>query len=177
MKLEGWRTVSTATTGDQGADIVADNGMTRVAVQCKYYSKPVGNAAVQEVIAARAFYEASVAIVVSRFGFTRAAKSLADKALVQLLLDTDLQQWARSNRQIKGNTLTKVADIIMVLNGACYRVARKSAGDYDISTPKGLKHVSGDSALSIVAEELLKANARRAYNLLQPTGQKRPAAE
>ena len=160
FKLEGWRTSSTNTSGDQGADIVADSGENRVVVQCKYYSKPVGNSAVQEVAAARAFYDANLALVVSRYGFTKAAKALAERALVQLVIDANLQRWARDNRQRESGIPMKAADMITVLNGSGYRVARKGVGMYVVSTPTGLKHVSGDAALMIVAEELLKRDRK-----------------
>lgn len=49
----GWTTRLTPATGDQGADVVAEKEGIRMVVQCKLYSQPVGNKAVQEVFAAK----------------------------------------------------------------------------------------------------------------------------
>ena len=64
-----------------------------VVLQCKLYSKPVGNAAVQE--AGMAFHKASHAAVVSNAAFTRQARELASASGVVLLHHeqlTDLDQ-------------------------------------------------------------------------------------
>lgn len=81
----GWAVTSTPRTCDQGADIVLKyHGLTGV-VQCKLYGQPVGNGAVQEVIAAREYYQASIAIVISNAAYTTAARQLAATANVALL--------------------------------------------------------------------------------------------
>ena len=72
-------------TGDQGADLIADMGGCRVVIQCKFYSRPVGNKAVQEAHAAIGFHAGDCAAVVSNASFTRAAKQLADANGVLLL--------------------------------------------------------------------------------------------
>lgn len=67
----------TPKTGDQGADLVlAKNGEVTV-VQAKFYNSPVGNGAVQEVVAAKGFYNADRAIVVTNNVFTKSAMDLA----------------------------------------------------------------------------------------------------
>ena len=48
-----------------------------VVLQCKLYARPVGNKAVQEVAAARTFYDAGFAAVVSNADYTEAARRLA----------------------------------------------------------------------------------------------------
>ena len=57
----------------------------RLVVQCKLYSGSVGNAAVQEVIAAREYEYADLAAVVSNGPFTASARELASAANVLLL--------------------------------------------------------------------------------------------
>ncbi len=57
----------------------------RLVVQCKRYAKPVGNGAVQEVVAARSYWHADWAAVVSNAGFTPAARKLAAATDVLLL--------------------------------------------------------------------------------------------
>lgn len=81
----GWTARLTKASGDQGADIICEADGRRLVVQCKLYSSPVGNAAVQEVIAAREFEYAELAAVVSNAPFTPAAKELASAASVRLL--------------------------------------------------------------------------------------------
>jgi len=53
LGLKGWNAATTGRSGDQGADVVARKASHLLVVQCKKYSRPVGNKAVQEVIAAR----------------------------------------------------------------------------------------------------------------------------
>lgn len=74
-------------TGDFGADVLCtDTGGQKVCVQCKKYSKPVGVSAVQEVIGARGFYGCQRAIVAATTGFTPAARQLAEKNGVELVI-------------------------------------------------------------------------------------------
>ena len=63
-----------------------------MAVQAKRYAKPVGVKAVQEVAAARSFYGASGAAVITNGAFTPAARRLAASCRVELW-DT---QWLES---------------------------------------------------------------------------------
>jgi Restriction endonuclease len=86
----GWEANVVGGTGDQGADILATRGGVRVALQCKRYARPVGNGAVQEVIAGRHMFDAHGAAVVSPTPFTRAARELAAKTRVVLLHHTEL---------------------------------------------------------------------------------------
>jgi restriction system protein len=72
-------------TGDFGADIIARGFlMTKIVVQCKNYSKPVGVKAVQEVIAAKQYYRASRAAVAAKGTFTKQAKEMARRCGVSL---------------------------------------------------------------------------------------------
>lgn len=64
-------------SGDQGVDIVAEKDRIKYAVQCKRYSQPVGNKAVQQVFAGVSFYHCHVGVVVTNNYFTNAAKDLA----------------------------------------------------------------------------------------------------
>lgn len=88
----GWQARPTQASGDQGADIIAERGGTRLVVQCKRYGKPVGNGAVQEVAAAARHWSATMAAVVSNAGFTPAARKLAATTGVLLLHHDDLAE-------------------------------------------------------------------------------------
>lgn len=81
----GWDVTYTPASGDQGVDLLAALRDRRVAIQCKNYSAPVGNGAVQEVFAGATFYAAQRAIVVAPNGFTPAALQLASSLGVECL--------------------------------------------------------------------------------------------
>jgi restriction system protein len=61
-----------------------------VAIQCKRLARPVGNKAVQEVVAARTYYDTDLAAVVSTGDYTEAARRLARRNDVHLLHVDDL---------------------------------------------------------------------------------------
>ena len=86
----GWDAKATAGSGDQGADVIATKGDRKLVLQCKLYSSPVGNKAVQEVYSAKQFYHCTEAAVVTNNAFTPSAQKLANSASVKLLLHTEL---------------------------------------------------------------------------------------
>lgn len=90
--LPGWRAEATPGSADQGADVIATGPSgTRVAVQVKHYRNAVGNKAVQEIVASKAFYRCAHAVVVtSGPGYTRAAHELAEANAVPLWTAHDL---------------------------------------------------------------------------------------
>jgi restriction system protein len=85
LEKAGWTTRLTAATGDQGADVIAHRAGKILVVQCKLYSSPVGNDAVQQVIAAQRFQSADVAAVVSNQPYTKSARELANVSGIHLL--------------------------------------------------------------------------------------------
>lgn len=91
LERAGWQARTTEASGDQGADVIADRDGFRLVVQCKFYAKPVGNKAVQEVVAARKFVGADFAAVVSPSGFTASAQELAAANDVSLLHHDELR--------------------------------------------------------------------------------------
>ena len=92
LTAHGWAASVTKASGDQGVDIIARRGELKVVLQCKRYASSVGNKAVQEVIAARQFEDATHAVVVSTAMYTDSARALAHKAQVYLIADTQLPQ-------------------------------------------------------------------------------------
>lgn len=68
----------TATTGDWGVDIIVGKRPNRVAIQCKRQSRPVGAAAVQEVVAGAPMQDCAKTMVVTNHEFTPAARKLAE---------------------------------------------------------------------------------------------------
>jgi restriction system protein len=84
LESNGWDVTLTPASGDQGVDLIASFDTTRVAVQCKRSSKPIGNKAVQEALAGMHFAEASEAWVVSDNSFTTSARQLASSTGISL---------------------------------------------------------------------------------------------
>ena len=71
-------------SGDQGVDVIAERDGIKIGIQAKCYSEPVGNAAVQEVIAGISYYKLDKGFVVTNSTFTTAAKRLAEETHVIL---------------------------------------------------------------------------------------------
>lgn len=86
----GWLSNVLPGSGDHGADIIAETDGISIAIQCKKYSKPVGNTPVQEITAARKHYNADKACVVTNSTYTKGAQTLAKSNDVVLLHYTDL---------------------------------------------------------------------------------------
>jgi hypothetical protein len=78
IKGLGWNAKVTKGSGDQGIDVIAEKDGYKVVIQCKLYSKPVGNKAVQEVQAGKGYDSADLGIVVTNSSYTKSAKRLAD---------------------------------------------------------------------------------------------------
>jgi len=94
LRDAGWETRSTPRSGDQGVDIIAERDGISVAIQCKNYKQPVGNKAVQEVLAGKSYEHADLAAVVSPAPYTPAARELASATGVLLLHHQELSDLA-----------------------------------------------------------------------------------
>lgn len=82
----GYKNVTvTRRSRDQGADLIMEGADCKYVVQAKRQATPVGNWAVQEICAAKGFYKASHAIVVSNNIYTNQAKDLAKANAVELV--------------------------------------------------------------------------------------------
>ena len=84
LKRGGWRVTLTGASRDQGADMVAERAQERLIVQCKLLGRPVGNYAVQEVVAARSHHQGNRALVA------------VEPALHDQLRRARRQQWRRA---------------------------------------------------------------------------------
>lgn len=84
---EGFHNLSlTPDSGDFGADIIGYNrNGQKVCFQCKKYESSVGVSAVQEVLAAKVYYNADRAAVLTTSTFTPAARKLAKSGNVELI--------------------------------------------------------------------------------------------
>ena len=90
LRRRGWNARVTQQSRDQGVDIIATKSGLRIVLQCKLYSNPVGNKAVQEAAAGRAHEQAEVGIVVTNSSYTAPAEALAHTNKVLLLHYSEL---------------------------------------------------------------------------------------
>jgi restriction system protein len=95
LRSSGWEARVTLQSRDQGVDVIAEKSGVRVVFQCKLYTSPVGNKAVQEIAAGRAHEQAHYAAVVTNHRYTSAAEQLASTNEVLLLHYSDLPNFER----------------------------------------------------------------------------------
>lgn len=83
-KFDAART--TKKSGDFGADVIATKGNKKIVVEVKRYKKGnnVGNSYVNNLIAAKDYYDADACIFVTTSDFTRAARTIAKRSGVEL---------------------------------------------------------------------------------------------
>jgi hypothetical protein len=82
-------------SNDQGADLVVEKSGIKTVIQAKNWQNNVTNKGVQEVHAAKYYYKAQKAVVISSSGFTQSARELArstnvilwDRSVISALLD------------------------------------------------------------------------------------------
>ena len=94
LQRKGWDAQITKASGDQGSDVIAEKPGMRIVLQCKLYTQPVGNKAVQEVYAAQKYEQADHAAVVTNETYTPSARKIAMSTGIALLHHTDVVEWA-----------------------------------------------------------------------------------
>lgn len=78
--------------GDQGGDVIANKDGESLLIQAKDYGSSVGNAAVQQAVAARLYYGCTKAAVITQSYFTNEAIELAKSNSVELIDGNLLKQ-------------------------------------------------------------------------------------
>ncbi len=81
----GWQAYKSPSSGDQGIDVIGEFNGISLGIQCKLYSDPVGNKAVQECLSGKYYYELDFAGVLTNSTYTKSAIELAKKTDIQLL--------------------------------------------------------------------------------------------
>lgn len=94
----GYKVEQTPASNDYGADLICENKDGVMVVQAKRYDANVGTAAVQEIVAAREYYNAERCLVVTNSYFTRNAKSLAEANDVELWDRDDVCKKCKGDR-------------------------------------------------------------------------------
>ena len=85
FELLGYTAVQTPSSGDQGADLILSKDDEKIVVQAKKYDGKVPNKAVQEIAAAKNYYDADRAMVVTNSSFTKSA--------IELAFSNDVELW------------------------------------------------------------------------------------
>ena len=85
FKKNKWDAEATQGSSDQGVDVIAKKDTRTLVAQCKRFMKPVGNKAVQEIVAGMKYYEATEGVVIAPNGYTNSAKNLAEANNIKLI--------------------------------------------------------------------------------------------
>ncbi len=85
FELLDYAAIQTSLSGDQGADLILSKDDEKIVVQAKKYDGKVSNKAVQEVAAAKNYYEADRAMIVTNSSFTKSA--------IELAFSNDVELW------------------------------------------------------------------------------------
>lgn len=78
-----------------GADVIAYKNDTKYVIQAKFYSNPVGNKAVQEVVASIGMYKADKGIVITNNTFTPSAIELAKANDIELIDGSKIEEYKK----------------------------------------------------------------------------------
>lgn len=90
-KDQGYSVQWTGRSGDQGCDLIVNMGNERVAIQAKCYTGSVGNAAVQQIVAAQKKYDCTKGVVITNSVFTAEAIDLAKANGTELIDGRELR--------------------------------------------------------------------------------------
>lgn len=97
LRRAGMTVYDTPASNDYGADMVIEYNGYRIAGQCKYYNKPVGVKAVQEVMGALTYYNCDAGLVVTNQTFTQQAVNLANANNILLFDENTLEDCSNDN--------------------------------------------------------------------------------
>jgi len=108
FSILGYNVIPTKKTGDQGADLFVQKFDKKIVIQAKNYFGTVGNAAVQQVLAAKNFYDCDEGMVITNSYFTPSAKELAKSTNIKLVDRDQLKLYLEDyNRMIIESSLTE----------------------------------------------------------------------
>lgn len=82
---KGYKVQLTPKSHDYGADLLAKKNDELTVIQAKRYKNNVGVSAIQQIVAAKAYYKADKCIVITNHYFTKSAKKLARANNVKLI--------------------------------------------------------------------------------------------
>ncbi len=95
LRSNGFTNVSqTKKSKDDGIDVLAEKDGITYAIQCKCYSSPVGNKAIQEAYTGAQLYNCDIAVVMTNSTFTPQAINTAKQTKVKLWDEKKLNEMA-----------------------------------------------------------------------------------
>jgi restriction system protein len=100
VRSSGVPVIMTSVTGDWGVDLIVGKRPNRLAIQCKRQSRPVGTSAVQEVVAGAPMQDCTKTMVVTNYGFTPAARKLAEVHGCELVGRSELPRLRSTIRRL-----------------------------------------------------------------------------
>lgn len=117
LSANGFSNVSvTKASGDYGIDVLAEKSGKLYAIQCKCYSSPIGNHAVEEAFAGAAYYDGRIPVVMTNQTFTTAAVEMASRIGVILWDRSQLEKYLlvyESDEQRRIRTVKKVLKVLL----------------------------------------------------------------
>lgn len=123
LRAQGYENISvTRGSGDQGVDIIAEREGIKYAIQCKRYSQPVGNKAVQEIYAGKAFYHCHIGIIMTNNYFTASAKELAKENGIVLWDREYLKKYISSYQKIENVADNKEVEYLNISHGIVHLI-------------------------------------------------------
>ncbi len=88
----GYKVVVTKKPNDQGIDIIVKDDFTKIGIQAKCYNSVVGNKAIQEEVAGKAYYKCDKVLVITNSSFTQSAIELAKCNHIGLISRNELSE-------------------------------------------------------------------------------------
>lgn len=109
IEENGYSVDLTKRSGDQGVDIIVDS---TIGIQCKMYSNPVGNGAVQEIVAGLKYYGLQNGFVVTNTCFTKSCIELALINNIKCVHYSELEEYFSPDeeRRINRKQVNRVTD-------------------------------------------------------------------
>lgn len=110
LRRQGFRNVQkTKASHDQGIDLIAQRGNLSWGFQCKYYSSSIGNEAIMQAYAGKAYYGLDKAGVITNSTFTASAVQLAEQT------DIILYENIAPKQRNSGTILIRVCALILLI--------------------------------------------------------------
>ncbi len=104
-ELDGYKAHMTATSGDEGIDLLLKKGRETTVVQCKRYSGTVGQPTVRDLYGTQLHTKAKNSVLVTTGRISTSAESWAANKPIELIDGNDLMAWINANRRMgKGNS-------------------------------------------------------------------------
>lgn len=157
LKNNGFTDVKvTPKKSDHGIDILATDNEKRYAIQCKCYSKNVGNKAIQEAYSGKAIYDADIAVVLTNRYFTEQARSDARKLGVQLWDRNVLLKLIRLEKIVDMQKNRQLENDINHVTGKEWKCIQCKDGKLTLITKNGKAYARCDKCGIILTKDFLQ---------------------